>query len=53
MSRLQVCVDWIVLPSGIVMDNGDVAGLLLVTGAPSTKKCAVAPESDSAYCTDR
>ena len=34
------------------MVNGEVAIFLFVTGAPSTMKCAVAPESDMAYCTD-
>ena len=51
MSKLQVCVDCMVFPSGIVMVNGEVAIFLFVTGAPSTVKCAVAPESDRAYCT--
>ena len=51
MSRLQVCDDRTWEPSGRVMVMGAVATFLFVTGAPSTKKCAVAPESNEAYCT--
>lgn len=49
MSRLQVCDDRTWEPSGRVMVMGAVATFLFVTGAPSTKKCAVAPESNKAY----
>ena len=48
MSRLHVCVDFIVLPFGSVMVIGLVAFCILVAGAPSIRKCAVAPESDRA-----
>jgi len=53
MSRLHVCVDRTWEPSGRVMVNGALAIFLFVTGAPSTKKCAVAPESNKAYWTVR
>lgn len=49
MSMLQVCDDRTWEPSGRVMVMGAVATFLFVTGAPSTKKCAVAPESNKAY----
>ena len=44
-------VDRMVLPLGSVIVIGLVAGLLLTTGAPSTTKCPVAPESDIAHAT--
>ncbi len=46
MSRLQVCVDWILLPSGRVILMGFLATCLFVTGASSFRKCPVAPESE-------
>lgn len=46
MSRLQVCVDCILLPSGKVILMGLIAICLFVTGASSCRKCPVAPESD-------
>jgi hypothetical protein len=52
MLRLHVCVDVITLPFGILMLIGLVARRLLVTGAFSTRKWPVAPESDMACCTD-
>ena len=51
ISRLHVCVDWILLPFGGLILSGDSVGLLLTTGAPCNRKCHVAPESDMAYCT--
>lgn len=48
ISRLQVWVDLIVFPFGSVILIGVVATCTLVAGAPSIRKCAVAPESDSA-----
>ena len=53
MSRLHVWVDLMVLPLGSVMVIGFVAIALLVTGAFSTRKCPVAPESEMACLTDR
>ena len=52
MSRLHVWVDLIVLPLGSVMVIGFAAIFLLVTGAFSTRKCPVAPESEMACSTD-
>ena len=51
ISRLHVCVDWMLLPLGSVILSGDSVGLLLNTRAPCNRKCPVAPESDMAYCT--
>ena len=51
ISRLHVCVDWMLLPLGSVLLSGDDVGLLLTTGDPCNIKCPVAPESDMAYCT--
>ena len=51
ISRLHVCVYWMLLPLGSVILSGDSVGLLLTTGAPCNRKCHVAPESDMAYCT--
>ena len=51
ISRLHVCVDWVLLPLGGVILSGDSVGLLLTTGDPCNIKCPVAPESDMAYCT--
>ena len=50
MSRLHVCVDWIIDPFGSLILSGLVAGILFVTAAPFIKKCAVAPESRIANC---
>ena len=49
ISKLHVCVDWMILPLGSVIFSGDAVGLLLTTGAPCTRKCPVAPESEMAY----
>ena len=49
MSRLNVCNDVMLLPFGIVMMIGLSANCKFVTGAPSTRKLPVAPESDMAY----
>ena len=46
ISRLHVCVDWMLLPLGSVIFSGDSVGILLTTGAPCNRKCHVAPESD-------
>ena len=53
MSRLHVWVDLMVLPLGSVMVIGFVAIALLVTGAFSTRKWPVAPESEMACLTAR
>ena len=53
MSRLHVWVDWITLPFGNVIVIGWSAILLFMTGAPSTRKWPVAPESEMACLTDR
>ena len=50
MSRLQVCVDCSVAPSGSVIVMGFVSTLRLMTGAPCTMKWLVAPESLMACC---
>ena len=50
MFKLHVWVDVIFLPFGNRICIGLVALFLLTTGAPSTRKCPVAPESDTAYC---
>ena len=49
MSKLHVCVDCIIFPLGSVIFNGDDVNFLLTTGAPCTRKCPVAPESEMAY----
>ena len=49
MSKLHVCVDCIIFPLGSVIFNGDDVIFLLTTGAPCTRKCPVAPESEMAY----
>ena len=53
ISRLHVWVERIVVPSGNVMVMGLIAFFLLVTGAFSTRKCPVAPESETACFTAR
>ena len=45
MSRLQVCVEVSLLPSGIVTVRGFTAALMLIAGAFVVRKCAVAPVS--------
>ena len=45
ISRLHVCVDCRVDPSGSMIVMGEVASFLFRTGAPSTMKWLVAPES--------
>ena len=51
MSKLNVCVDCISFPLGGVIFNGDAVNFLLTTGAPCTRKCPVAPESNMEYWT--
>ena len=51
MSRLQVCVDLMDFPFGSVMVIGLAAGRMFTVGAPATRKCSVAPESESAHLT--
>ena len=51
ISRLHVCVDWMLLPLGSVILSSDYIGLLLTNGSPCNRKCPVSPESDMAYCT--
>ena len=46
MSRLQVCEDSILLPSGNVILMGWMAMRLFVTGASAWRKWPVAPESE-------
>ena len=50
ISRLHVCVELIILPFGSVICSGYLAFFMFTAGDPSTRKCAVAPESDIA-CT--
>ena len=52
MLRLHVWVDLIVFSFGSVIEMGFVATFLFTTGASSTKKWPVAPESDIACFTD-
>ena len=49
MSKLHVCVYFIIFPLGSVIFNGDDVNFLLTTGSPCTRKCPVAPESEMAY----
>ena len=49
VSRLQVCVDVMFLPFGIVMLIGLSVTCKFVTGAPSTRKRPVVPESEISY----
>ena len=49
MSKLHVCVDCIIFTLGSVIFNGDGINFLLNTGAPCTRKCPVAPESEMEY----
>ena len=51
MSRVYVWNDWITLPFGNVITIGCAAICLFMTGAPSTKKWPVAPESEMACLT--
>ena len=51
ISKLHVCVDNSFDPSGIMICIGFWAGCLFIAGAPSTKKCPVAPESEMAHWT--
>ena len=56
MSRLHVCVDHIILPSGSLIAIGNSAILMLTAGDPFMRKCEDAPKFDSAYftrCTSR
>ena len=50
ISRLHVCVELIIFPFGSVICSGNSAFFMFTVGDPSTRKCAVAPESDIA-CT--
>ena len=49
MSRFHLCVDVMLFPFGIVMLIGLSATCKFVTGAPSTRKWPVAPESEITY----
>ena len=49
MSKSYVCVDVILLSFGIVTLIGLSSTCKFVTGAPSTRKWPVAPESEMAY----
>ena len=49
MSKLHVCVDFIIFPLGSVIFNGDTVNFLLTTGAPYTRKCPVVPEFEMEY----
>ena len=51
ISRLHVCVDCRVAPSGSVIVMGSKSTAMLMTGAPCTMKWLVAPESLIACCT--
>ena len=51
--KLHVCDDLTIVPSGNFIDKGYIAFLLFTTAAFSSKKCAVAPESDIAISTAR
>ena len=51
MSRLHVCVDCMIFPLGSVILIGFVVIFLFTTGAPATRKCPVAPESEMACWT--
>ena len=53
MSKLHVCVDVMILPFVIVMLIGLYATCKFVTGALSTRKWYVAPESEMAYSSAR
>ena len=53
MSRLHVWVDLMTLPFGRAICTGVVAIRMFITGAPSTRKWPVAPESEIACCTER
>lgn len=44
-SRVHVCVDEMMRPSGIVMQSGSLVRCLSWTGAFGVRKCPVAPES--------
>ena len=49
MSKLHVCIDIVLMPFGIVMLTGLSVTCKIVTGAPSTRKWPVAPESEMVY----
>ena len=49
MSRLHVCVEVRMFPSGIVACSGVMAGLMLTAGALAVRKWAVAPVSLMAW----
>ena len=46
ISRLHVCVEFIMLPSGRVILIGVSVGSTLMTGALGRQKCPVVPESE-------
>ena len=50
MSRLHVCVDLSLDPSGRLMEIGFLAGCRFFTGVPCKTKCSVAPESITTSC---
>jgi hypothetical protein len=52
-SKLLMCVDLMVSPSGRVIVNGVVADRLLLSRTWGNKKCAVAPESAIAVLPSR
>ena len=52
ISILQVCVDFIIFQFGKVIFIGTLEGCLLTNGAPSTRNCPVAPESEKSQCED-
>ena len=53
ISRLHMCVEFIVFPFSKVILIGDLAGRQLTTSAPSTIKFPVAPESEKFHCMAR
>ena len=52
ISKLHVCVEYMMLPSGNFIATGNSAGFTLTNADPSTRKCDDAPESESAYSTN-
>ena len=45
ISSSQVCVDFMIFPSGRTISSGAVVGRIFLTGACGIKKCPVAPAS--------
>ena len=50
VSRLPVCVDLSLDPSGILMEIGLLDGCIFFTGVPGSKEYPVAPVSAMASC---